>query len=158
MPSWGLTLDAQELLNNVCDLEELGSHVQLPRAAPELYGNWAVVGPAVIRRVGCSLRALVRGGGWVSLGASLDTVLSADDATPGSLDASGAPITETAFELHGTHVELSGPFKLLAREGTREHGGRVILTVPQLQEDNCILLLPGGCLSHPLCATPQLLK
>lgn len=150
-----LSLDAHELLINIQDLEELGSHTQLPLTAPALYGNWAVSGPAVVRRVGGALRALVRSGGWVSLGAALDTVLSADEASLGSYDRDGAPVAATAFELHGTHVELSGPFKLLLPgPGTRVHDGHLILTVPELREDNCILLLPGSCLSHPLCAMP----
>jgi hypothetical protein len=121
-----------------------------------------------VARVGGSLRALVRAGGWVSLGAALDQVVSAEEASLGSedepplppADRRAAPATAsaaaaTAFELHGTLVELSGPFKLLMPgPGTREHNGRLIVTVPQLDEGNQILLLPGGCISHPLCETP----
>jgi len=117
----------------------------------------------------------------VSLGAALDQVVSAEDPSPGSFDLDGVcysndndndgggyrsapyarqplPVaaSSTSFELHGTLVELSGPFKLLmpGGNGTREHGGRLILTVPKLDEGNRILLLPGGCMSHPLCAMP----
>ncbi|GBF91288.1 hypothetical protein Rsub_03608 [Raphidocelis subcapitata] len=166
----GLSFDAHETLASVHDAEELGSHVELPHlaSAPALHGNWAITGPAVVRRVGRSLRALVRAGGWVSLGAALDHVLAADgaaslgsygadeDGAPGSgLPRGGGAAPAAAFELHGTLVELSGPFKLLMPgPGCREHMGRLILTVPQFDESNCILLLPGGCISHPLCAVP----
>jgi hypothetical protein len=167
----GLSLDAAELLASVQDLEELGSHTELPRLAcgAQLHGNWAVTGPAVVRRVGRSLRALLRGGAWVSLGAALDQVVTAEslssgDAGDGTGYADAAPGGDAppppgaSFELHGTLVELSGPFKLLLPSaGTptaHPDGGRMVVTVPKLDEEQCILLLPGGRLSHPLCAVP----
>jgi hypothetical protein len=152
----GLSLDAHEALAAVHCLEEQGSHTLVPSAAPELHGNWQVNGPAVVRRVGGSLQAVVRRGGWVCLGAALDTVLSTCDA-PGGAPGEPPPAGEAAaFRLHAVHAELSGPFELLIAggPGARELGRRVVLTVPALSERNCILLLPGGRLSHPLCMTP----
>ncbi|KAI8476908.1 MAG: GPI transamidase subunit PIG-U-domain-containing protein, partial [Monoraphidium minutum] len=165
----GFSYDAGDLLSSWDLDEEVGSHVTLPRFSPELYGNWSVSGPAVIRRVGGSLRALVRAGGAVSLGSRLDRVVAAGGAAAlveldlgpyfdgGEVGGAGrgGPPPVSAFRLYATHAEVSGPFKLLLPgPGARVHGGRCILTVPALSEDNCLLLLPGGCLSHPLCATP----
>jgi hypothetical protein len=163
----GLSLDAHELLAGVQDLEELGSHTELPRLdrGASLHGNWAVTGPAVVRRVGRALRVQLRAGAWVALGASLEHVVTAESAAPRGAGgpgpggaAAGPAAATTAFELHGTLVELSGPFKmLLPGPGTQEHpdGGRMVVTVPKLQEEQCILLLPGGCISHPVCAVPR---
>lgn len=94
-----------------------------------------------------------------TLATALPAALGGDGyffAAAAGLDSGGggAPAA-SSFELHGTHVEVRGPFKLLMPgPGVRVHGGRAILTVPALSHDNCILLLPGSCLSHPLCAMP----
>jgi hypothetical protein len=154
------------------------SHVALPPhfgAAPRpLHGNWQVTGPAVLRPIGGALHVFLRAGGAVALGASLQTVVpaaaaaaaaagsaparpaaSAGPETPAPTAAAAAAAAAASFALHGHLVELSGPFKLLApAAGARERGGCLILTVPALEESNSILLLRGGRVSHPLCATP----
>lgn len=117
----------------------------------DLYGNYSVQGPAIIRKVNHALVALVQPGGLIS-------VLSSADADPTLMSCASISHdeSETALcTLMGHHLELDGRFLLHDENEGIEHDGRTIVSVDHLSDDNYITLLPGGSVSHPVNVRPR---
>lgn len=126
--------------------------ISLPLGPVDLFGNYSVLGPAVIRKINNALVALVQPGGAVS-------VLNSSTAGPTLMSCASLSHDEEAsavVNLSGHHMELEGCFELhdLQHAGI-EHDGKVIVSPSTLSEDSCILLLPGGSVSHPVNVHPQ---
>lgn len=120
--------------------------ISIPLGSMDLYGNYSVQGPAVIKKINNALVALVEPGGVIS-------VLSSADAGPTLL--SSASISHDEGEaalctLIGQHLQLDGSFTMQDQHEGIEHDGSTIVSVHTLSDDNYITLLPGGSVSHPV--------
>lgn len=126
------------------------SHTSIHYAVPyvELYGNYSVSGPAVIRKVGDTLFALLDSGGSIDLldGDRTVTLTSAMISVDDDVAAS--------CRLAGQHVELDGAYSMSDTTGACVHDDKVILSVNMLSPDHSIQLHRGGILSHPVNIHP----
>jgi hypothetical protein len=125
--------------------------ISLPLGAVDLFGNYSVTGPAILRKLNNVLVALVQPGGGVSMLTSSSAAPTLLSVASLSHDDEGALVT-----LSGHHLELAGGFEMTgaaAARGHIQHGGKTIVSPDRLSEDDCITLLPGGTVSHPICCT-----
>lgn len=125
--------------------------ISLPLGPVDLFGNYSVLGPAIIRKINNVLVALVQPGGAVS-------VLNSSSAGPTFMSCASLSHDEESsavVNLAGQHLELQGYFELHDMQRTIEHAGKVIVSPATLSDDSCILLLPGGSVSHPVNVHPQ---
>jgi hypothetical protein len=125
--------------------------ISLPLGPVDLFGNYSVLGPAIIRKINNVLVALVQPGGAVS-------VLNSNSAGPTFMSCASLSHDEESsavVNLAGQHLELQGSFELHDMQRTIEHAGKVIVSPATLSDDSCILLLPGGSMSHPVNVHPQ---
>lgn len=128
--------------------------ISLPLGPIDLFGNYSVIGPAIIRKINNALVALVQPGGAVS-------VLNNSSAGPtymscASLSHDVDDLESAVVNLAGHHLELDGAFELHdAQSPGIEHDGKLIVSPATLSEDSCILLLPGGSVSHPINVHPH---
>lgn len=133
-------------------LQASHTSISLPLGPIDLFGNYSIIGPAVIRKINNALVALVQPGGAVS-------VLNSSSAGPTYMPCASLSHdedTSAVVNLSGQHLELDGSFELHhMSQRTIEHDGKVIVSPATLSEDSCILLLPGGCVSHPVNVHPQ---
>lgn len=125
--------------------------ISLPLGSVDLYGNYSIQGPAVIKKVNNTMVALVQPGGLIS-------VLSSAEVGPTHM--SSASISHDDSEaalctLVGHHLELDGRFTLQDEHEAIEHDGKTIVSVDHLSDDNFITLLPGGSVSHPINVCPH---
>jgi hypothetical protein len=116
----------------------------------DLYGNYTIMGPAVIRKVGDNLLvATLKPGGAVSVlqhpGETL--VASSEDMND----------EDTTCNLVGQYLQLEGPYWLTEDTGTK-HGDKLVINVSRVSSGNSIMLLPGGCISHPVNVSPQTMR
>lgn len=126
--------------------------ISLPLGPVDLFGNYSVLGPAIIRKINNALVALVQPGGSVSvLNSSSGPTMYMSCAS-----LSHDEDTSAVVNLAGHHMELQGSFEMhdLQRAGI-EHDGKVIVSPATLSEDSCILLAAGGSISHPVNVHPQ---
>eukprot|EP00878_Enallax_costatus_P002593 GHUV01002775.1.p1 GENE.GHUV01002775.1~~GHUV01002775.1.p1 ORF type:complete len:222 (+),score=45.12 GHUV01002775.1:144-809(+) len=125
--------------------------ISIPLGSVDLYGNYSIQGPAVIRKINHALVALVQPGGLIS-------VLSSADADPTLMSCASISHDESEAALctlMGHHLELDGRFVLQDEHEGIEHDGKTIVSVDHLSDDNFITLLPGGSLSHPVNVCPH---
>jgi len=127
------------------------TNISMPLGLIDLYGNYSVQGPAVIRKVNNSLVALVQPGGAVS-------VLCSPTEGPTVMSSASLSHDEDVAawrKLMGQHLELDGSFILANANTGIQHDGKTILSVASLSEAECITLLPGGSVSHPVNVHPH---
>jgi hypothetical protein len=125
----------------------------MPLGVLDLFGNYSIQGPALIRKVGPNLVALVQPGGVVCLTTSAsEGPVSLDSA---SLSHDAADEAPAACLLGGQHLELAGRFMVLQGEPGLQHGGKTILSASHLSEDFECEVLPGGSISHPINVSPR---
>lgn len=148
----------------------------MPLLHAPLYGNYQVLGPAVICKVSSGqLVAHVQPGGALSVmagsaargdlgegGAEHSTlVCSSSDSSLSSQDeeGGGAAASPLVVALAGVHLQLEGSYEL---DGACEdahaavaHDGKLIVSPARLSQHSCITLLPGGALSHPVNVRPH---
>lgn len=146
----GHLLETMEIPINQHPLEADSSHtfITVPLTSVELYGNYCICGPAVIRKVNQHLIAIVSPGGHVDLLKGTDVhkftqaMLSHDEDVAATCT------------LLGEHVQVDGDFILKDPAGTMQHHGKVIVNVSHFPANNYIRLGPGGQLSHPVNVQP----
>lgn len=130
-------------------VEPSHTSVSVPLASTDLFGNYTLMGPAVVRKFNHTLVAMVEPGGGVNL-------LRGDgQLTLSQADMSYDDEVAATCNLNGTYVQLDGNFRILKPEAISVHGGKTILNVRHLSDDNCIVLLPGGSISHPVNMCPD---
>lgn len=134
-------------------LQASHTSISLPLGSVDLFGNYSVLGPAVIKKINNVLVALVQPGGSVS-------VLNSSSAGPTVMSCASLSHDEDAsavVNLSGQHLELDGSYELYDTDSDRtiQHDGKVIVSPATLSEDSCILLLPNGTLSHPVNVHPH---
>lgn len=132
-------------------LQASHTSISLPLGPIDLFGNYSVIGPAIIRKINNVLVAMVQPGGAVS-------VLSSSSAAPTYMSCASLSHdedTSAVVNLAGQHLELQGSFELHDTNRMIQHDGKVIVSPATLSEDSCIMLLPGGSVSHPVNVHPQ---
>lgn len=125
--------------------------ISLPLGGVDLYGNYSIQGPAVIKKINNALVALVQPGGLISVLSSADAGPTLMSSASISHDDSDAALCT----LVGHHLELDGRFILQDEHEGIEHDGKTIVSVDHLSDDNLITLLPGGSVSHPINVCPH---
>lgn len=134
-------------------VEPSHTSISMPLGSIDLYGNYSIQGPALIRKVNNGLVALVQPGGSVSLTTSQQEGPTTMDSASLSHDA--ADEASALCHLMGHHVMLDGRF-ILQGEAGLTHDGKTILSVSHLSEDEfCCQILPGGVVSHPVNVCPH---
>lgn len=124
--------------------------ITVPLGTVDLHGVYSVQGPAVIRKVNNTLVALVQPGGAVSVLCNPEGLMVMSSASLSHDDEEAA-----LCRIHGWHLELDGCYVFQdEREGIK-HDGKTIVSVAHLSEGNCITLLPGGTVSHPINMHPH---
>ena len=104
------------------------------------------MGPALIRKLGDNrLVATLKPGGAISILQHPDETLVASSADMNDDD--------TTCNLVGQYLQLEGPYWLTENTGTK-HGDKLVINVNRVSNENCIMLLPGGCISHPVNVNP----
>eukprot|EP00882_Tetradesmus_deserticola_P000500 GHRQ01000551.1.p2 GENE.GHRQ01000551.1~~GHRQ01000551.1.p2 ORF type:complete len:207 (+),score=58.44 GHRQ01000551.1:248-868(+) len=130
--------------------------ISIPLGSIDLYGNYSVQGPAIIRKMNNALVALVQPGGAVSVLCNAEGPMM---MSPGSLSRDDHDDEAALCHLMGQHLELDGLFEFQGTEAGHQqgiqHDGKTILSLASLPDDACITLLPGGSVSHPVNVHPR---
>ncbi|WIA30075.1 hypothetical protein OEZ86_000170 [Tetradesmus obliquus] len=129
--------------------------ISIPLGSINLYGNYSVQGPAIIRKINNALVALVQPGGVVSVLCNTEGPMMMSSASLSHDDDEAA-----LCHLMGQHLELDGMFEWShGAEGVQQqgiqHDGKTIVSLGSLSDDACITLLPGGSVSHPVNVHPR---
>jgi hypothetical protein len=134
----------------MAEMQASHTSISLPLGPVDLFGNYSVLGPAIIRKINNALVALVQPGGAVS-------VLNSSSTGPMYMSCASLSQDEDSsavVNLLGQHLELQGCYELHEMQRMIEHDGKVIVSPATLSSDSCILLLPGGSVSHPVNVHP----
>lgn len=135
----------------MAEMQASHTSISLPLGPVDLFGNYSVLGPAIICKINNALVALVQPGGAVS-------VLNSSSTGPMYMSCASLSHDEDSsavVNLLGQHLELQGCYELHEMQRMIEHDGKVIVSPAMLSNDSCILLLPGGSVSHPVNVHPR---